>query len=167
MTGKREVNYDFPTPDIRHLEQRKFHGMKIFFKETIPATNPLSEIKWNTVDSFLSKTNVSVYISHKLEENKIDKENMHFNAILWDLSDIPNSNEELGEGLLEEGLYAYFSFSGTRENYRKFTYNIYIYMNTLPFYNLKNKNSYDLEIITKIDVDMYFFEYFLPIEKGR
>ena len=36
-------------------------------------------------------------------------------------------------------------------------------MNTLPFYGLQRKDSYDLEIIKKLDSDTYQFEYLLPV----
>ncbi|HGT7960407.1 TPA: helix-turn-helix transcriptional regulator, partial [Escherichia coli] len=62
MTGRREANNYIPTPEICYLEQRKIFGEKIFYKEKIPATNPLSELKWTSVDYLLAKSNDSVYI---------------------------------------------------------------------------------------------------------
>lgn len=41
MTVRREANNYIPTPEIRYLEQKKIIGKKIFYKEKIPATNPL------------------------------------------------------------------------------------------------------------------------------
>ena len=37
-------------------------------------------------------------------------------------------------------------------------------MNILPFYGLQKKDSYDLEIITKIDNEVCSYEYYLPIK---
>lgn len=157
MTGRREVKNNFPAPDIRHLERKKFHGHKIFYKEIVPVTNPLAEQKWSTIDCYLSKTNEPVYISHKFETDKIDNKHMYFNAVIWGCKDDNNADEEL-----DEGFYAYFSFNGTRNDYRIFIYNIY--MNTLPFYGLQKKDAYDIEIITRIDNDICFYEYYLPLE---
>lgn len=81
---------------------------------------------------------------------------MYFNAIFWS-----KENTDI-TGELDEGLYAYFSLKGNKNDYQTLIYNIY--MNTLPFYGLQKKDSYDLEIIKKLGADMYHFEYFLPIE---
>ncbi|ELO4999964.1 helix-turn-helix domain-containing protein [Escherichia coli] len=157
MLGRREVKNNLPTPEIRHLERKIFHGQKVSYKETLPVTDPLAKPKWSTVDSFLSETNKPFYISHKFETEKIDNKNMYFYAIFWDCKGDNNT-----EGVLEEGFYAYFSFNGTRDDYRMFIYNTY--MNTLPFYGLQKKDSYDLEIITRMDDNICFYEYYLPLE---
>ncbi|HFP4314943.1 TPA: helix-turn-helix domain-containing protein [Escherichia coli] len=159
MTGRREANNYIPTPEIRYLEQRKIFGEKIFYKEKIPATNPLSELKWTSVDYLLAKSNDSVYISHKFESDKIDNNYMYFNAVFWGANE---DNKYDGEELTE-GFYAYFHFNGSRDEYRKLIYNIYL--NAVPFYGLQKKDSYDLEIITKTYDDACCYEYFLPIEK--
>ncbi|EGJ4498203.1 helix-turn-helix domain-containing protein [Escherichia coli] len=156
MLSCKKTNHSIPAPAFRRLEQKNFYGEKIFYKDIIPSNNPLSTLKWSTVDSYLSKDNNPIYISHKLEEDKKDKENMHFNAVFWNNEDSYNSREEL-----TEGIYACFSFTGSRNNYRTFIYNIY--MNTLPFYGLQRKDSYDLEIIKKLGSNIYQFEYFLPV----
>ncbi|ELD0499620.1 helix-turn-helix domain-containing protein [Escherichia coli] len=156
MIGRREVKNNYPIPEIRFLERKKFHGHKVFYKETLPTTDPLAMQKWSMVDSLLSETNKSFYISHKFESQKKDNKNMHFHAIFWDYNGDNNA-----EGVLEKGSYAYFSFNGTRDNYRMFIYNTY--MNILPFYGLQKKDSYDLEIITKIDENICFYEYYLPL----
>ncbi|WP_230047350.1 helix-turn-helix domain-containing protein [Escherichia coli] len=160
ILGRRTANYNIPVPTIRVLKQKKFNGAKILFKTIIPSTNPLSKLKWDTVDFYFSKEDKPLYISHKLESDKKDKENMYFNAIFWDKENNNNANEELAEGF-----YAYFSFTGNKDEYKKFTYNIY--MSSLPFYGLTKKDSYDLEIIEKIDSDTYHFEYFLPIRYDK
>lgn len=157
MTGRREVNSNFPAPDIRYLEREVFHGHKIFYKETVPVTDPLAKRKWSTVDYYLSETNGPIYISHKFEMNKIDNKNIYFNAVFWNSEGDTVASEEL-----EAGYYAYFSFYGARDDYRMFIYNMY--MNMLPFYGLQKKDSYDLEIITKIHDDVCFYEYYLPLE---
>ena len=159
MTGCREANNYIPTPEIRYLEQKKIFGKKIFYKEKIPTTNPLSELKWTSVDYLLAKSNDSVYISHKFELDKIDNNYMYFNAVLWGSNE---DNKYDGEELTE-GFYAYFHFNGPRDEYRKLIYNIYL--NVVPFYGLQKKDSYDLEIITKTYDDACCYEYFLPIEK--
>lgn len=159
MIGRREPNNYIPTPEIRYLEQKKIFGKKIFYKEKIPTTNPLSEFKWISVDYLLAKSNDSIYISHKFELDKIDNNYMYFNAVLWGGNE---DNKYNGEEL-DEGFYAYFHFNGSRDEYRRYIYNIYL--NAVPFYGLQKKDSYDLEIITKTYDDACFFEYFLPIEK--
>lgn len=99
---------------------------------------------------------ISQFISsHKIEDEK-DNKNIKFNAVLWNNEADNSISEEL-----EEGYYACFLFNGTRNEYRKFTYNIY--MNALPFYGLQRKDSYDLEIITKINNDVCCYEYYLPL----
>ncbi len=155
MTGHRKTNHNFPEPDIRYLERKEFHGRKMFFKEAIPVIEPLTKKKWDVVDCLLSRTNKPVYISHKIEDEK-DNKNIKFNAVLWNNEADNSISEEL-----EEGYYACFLFNGTRNEYRKFTYNIY--MNALPFYGLQRKDSYDLEIITKINNDVCCYEYYLPL----
>lgn len=159
MIGHRELNTNIPAPDIRFLEQKTFRGFKVIYKEPIPSTNPISAVKWSAVDSFLSETNETIYISHKLIEDRQDKENISFNAIFWNAEGVHDS-----EGELEEGFYAYFSLKGSLNEYKKFTYNIY--MNALPFYDLQQKDSYDLEIVTKYSDDIYHFEYYLPLKNG-
>lgn len=156
MLGRRMVNSNIPAPTIHLMKQKKFSGAKIFFKNIVPSTTPLSLLKWSTVDFYFSKEDKPIYISHKLENNKKDKESIYFNAIFWGKESNNNVSEEL-----VEGFYAYFSFTGNKDDYKKFNYTIY--MNSLPFYGLTKKDVYDLEIIKKIDSDIYHFEYFLPI----
>lgn len=156
MLGNRKANYKIPVPEIRFLEHRKFHGAKVFFTNSLPTINPSSTLKWRAVELYLSENNKRLYISHKLDVDKKDVENMHFNAVFWDQENNCNS-----DGELIKGFYAYFSFTGSKDDYRIFTYNIY--MNTLPFYGLQKKDSYDLEIIRKINSETYDFEYFLPV----
>ncbi|MBB6965752.1 helix-turn-helix domain-containing protein [Escherichia coli] len=160
MLGHREVNSNIPSPVIRHLERQQFYGTKIYYREAIPLIKPLSKQKWHAVDSFLSELNDQIYISHKQETNKVNKKYIFFNAIIWGPTSTSTSSE-----VLTEGLYAYFSFKGTKNEYKKFIYNIY--MHSMPFYGLQKKESYDLEIIKKLDSDMYYFEYFLPIESNK
>ncbi|MEB5957034.1 helix-turn-helix domain-containing protein [Escherichia coli] len=157
MLGFREVNSTIPIPVIRHLKQQQFYGTKISYKEAIPSINPLSKQKWHAVDLFLSELDDQICISHKQETDKIDKKYIFFNAVIWDSTNSPTSSE-----MLIEGAHAYFSFKGTKRDYQKFIYNIY--MHSMPCYGLKKKESYDLEIIKKIDSNMYCFEYFLPID---
>lgn len=157
MLGAREVNMNVPIPIIRRLEQKRFYGKKIYYKEIIPPATPTSKQKWSIIDLILSEENNQVLISHKHESSKMDNRYMYFHAIIWDHPDNCTSSE-----VLSEGSYAYFSFTGSRDGYKKFIYNVY--MSALPFYGLKKKDLHDLEIIKKIDTDMYHFEYFLPIE---
>lgn len=53
---------------------------------------------------------------------------MFFNAIIWDDSESNASSE-----ILSEGSYAYFSFTGTKSDYRKFIHNIYKHITVLCF----------------------------------
>ncbi|EHP1067486.1 helix-turn-helix transcriptional regulator, partial [Escherichia coli] len=55
MLGYRKANHIIPAPTIRLLEHKKFHGSQIFHKVIIPSNNPLSTLKWSTVDLYLSK----------------------------------------------------------------------------------------------------------------
>ena len=160
MLGPREANINISLPIIQHLEQKRFYGKKIYYRETIPPTTPTSKQKWSSVDLLLSEKNNQLFISHKHESSKIDNKYMHFHAIIWDYPDNSTSGE-----VLSEGYYAYFSFTGSRYDYKKFIYNTYLI--TLPFYGLQPKDSYDLEIIKKLDNDRCHFEYFLPVELGR
>lgn len=160
MLGYREVNSNFPAPLIRHLEHRNIYGKKICYKEKIPSINNTQELKWNIVEAILCENNGQVYISHKPEADKTDKDNLFVNALIWNTQNNGIANEELAEGS-----YAYFSYKGTREGYRRLIYNAY--MNTMPFYGLQKRDSYDLEIITKLDADNYYFEYFLPVENEQ
>ncbi len=153
MLGRRKANYNYPVPTMRLLKHKKFHGTEVFYKNIVPSATPLPALKWRMVDLFLPKENKSIYISHKLESNK---KTLYFNAIFWSEENTDVSGE------LDEGLYAYFSLKGNKNDYQTLIYNIY--MNTLPFYGLQIKNSYDLEIIKKLGTDMYHFEYFLPVD---
>ncbi|EAR3058921.1 helix-turn-helix domain-containing protein, partial [Salmonella enterica] len=156
MLGYRKANYNIPAPSIRLLKRKEFNGALVSFTTTLPSNTPLATLKWSAVDLYLPDDNKPLYISHKLENNKKDNGKILFNAVLWD-----QESKYKFSGELAEGLYAYFSFTGSKDDYIIFNYNIY--MNTLPFYGLQKKDSYDLEIIRKINQETYHFEYFLPV----
>lgn len=156
MLGYRKANYNIPAPSIRLLKRKEFNGALVSFTTTLPSNTPLATLKWSAVDLYFPDDNKPLYISHKFENNKKDNGKILFNAVLWD----QESKYKLS-GELVEGLYAYFSFTGSKDDYIIFIYNIY--MNTLPFYGLQKKDSYDLEVIRKINQETYHFEYFLPV----
>ncbi|HGW1982018.1 TPA: helix-turn-helix domain-containing protein [Escherichia coli] len=156
MLGYRKANYNIPVPSFRLFKRKNFNGALISFTTTLPSNTPLAILKWRAVDLYLPDDNSPLYISHKFENNKKDNEKVHFNAVFWN-----QESKYKFSGELAEGLYAYFSFTGSKDDYIIFNYNIY--MNTLPFYGLQKKDCYDLEIINKINSEAYRFEYFLPI----
>lgn len=86
---------------------------KIYHNETIPTISPASKQKWDCIDLFLSESHSPIYISHKHESDITDNTHMFFNAIIWGSSDDRSLNE-----ILNEGSYAYFSFTGSKEDYK-------------------------------------------------
>lgn len=63
---------------------------------------------------------------------------------------------------INSGMYACFSFISSHECYSHFIK--HIYMNVIPFYDLKKRDVFDMEIISKGDNNLLCFRYFLPIE---
>ncbi|ELN2846490.1 helix-turn-helix transcriptional regulator, partial [Salmonella enterica subsp. enterica serovar Muenchen] len=112
MLGYRKANYNIPAPSIRLLKRKEFNGALVSFTATLPSNTPLAILKWSAVDLYLPDDNKPLYISHKFENNKKDNGKILFNAVLWD-----QESKYKFSGELAEGLYAYFSFTGSKDDY--------------------------------------------------
>ncbi|WP_038929354.1 GyrI-like domain-containing protein, partial [Yersinia pestis] len=64
-------------------------------------------------------------------------------TVVWDR----NKHFSDSEIKVDKGLYAYFFFNDTYDQYVHHMYNIYY--NSLPIYNLNKRDGYDVEVIKR------------------
>ncbi len=156
LTGYRCAGMHFFIPEIRYFEGFSVCGIQRKYKEKIPYTGSLSELRWNTINDLCSHQTTKIYLSNKVKATmKIDNE-LEIQTVYW--TSAQDFNTKI---LLPEGFYIYFRFSGEVEHYIKHINNAY--MNILPFYNLQRRADYYIETITRDNDNFFIFEYYLPI----
>lgn len=141
------------SPKICCINSEIFYGTEIQYTEESPFFNPASDYKWNIVDTLLSN-NKNVYISHKVSSVKCGK--LVVNAVVW-----KHNNSFTSTHKINKGLFAYFLFRGSREDYWKYMHNIHTW--SLPVYGLQRGTGYDIEKITKYGENDFLFEFHIPI----
>ncbi|HGB4253809.1 TPA: helix-turn-helix domain-containing protein [Salmonella enterica subsp. enterica serovar Virchow] len=156
MTGHLETETMVPSPTICCMANEEFYGTRLCYTESIPNVKTTAQTpKWIAVDTFLAQGNNILYLSHKVTPGEMD-EQVNIEVIIRGRK-VPADTY----GSLKEGLYARFSFTGSREEYTRFMYNVYFH--SLPFYGLQRANEFDLEIISEAGDGQYVFEYYLPV----
>ncbi|MFQ6246878.1 helix-turn-helix domain-containing protein [Yersinia enterocolitica] len=152
MTGHRGPNDLFPIPDIYHIDRKVTDGFLFKHKGDIPYTGEQSESRWRVINEKLPNAN-AIYISSKVSTGKSE---MSISTVIWTTPEQSNTQIEI-----KSGSYAYFFFVGSHERYLHFIK--HIYMNILPFYDLTKRDDFDIEVISKEDVNSFSFQYYLPI----
>ncbi|MGM7884716.1 helix-turn-helix domain-containing protein [Yersinia enterocolitica] len=152
MTGHRDANDLFPTPDIYHIDRKVTDGFLFKHKGDIPYIGEKLESRWRVINEKLPNAN-AIYLSNKVSSGNSE---VLISTVIWASSEQANTQIEI-----KSGSYAYFFFVGSHERYSHFIN--HIYMNVLSFYDLTKRDDFDIEIITKEDVNSFSFQYFLPI----
>lgn len=157
MTGNGKINAFIPAPTIKTLNEKKFSGKTFCYKEFIPNIETTSTApKWAKIESLFYYGAESIYLSHQINLIKSNENAFNVRLVIWDKYMTSDCYEKL-----DAGLYAYFYFNGTVEEYVRFIYNIHIH--SLSFYGICKRDGFDLEVIRRGKDGRYFFEYYLPI----
>ncbi|HAW2529127.1 TPA: helix-turn-helix domain-containing protein [Escherichia coli] len=152
----------FPVPELRYLPSKKFHGICIDYKERVLFTGVGFQQKWNIVKTMLSQNNGPLYVSHDVIYEKQNSNEFSIKIMIW------TKKEEHSDikGGIKRGEFAYFTYKGDTKGYTFYVNNIHT--NILPYYGLQKKNGSDLEIISSLDNNEFFFEYYLPVyDEGK
>ena len=152
--GNRKDNIPLYTPQFCCIKSELFQGIEIHYTEETPFFNPASDYKWNKVDALLSESK-HVYVSHKVSSSKCNK--LEVNAVIWKHGEFLTSTHRI-----KKGVFAYFSFKGSKNDYWRYMHNIHIW--SLPFYGLLRGCGYDIEKITKYSENNFRFAVYIPIK---
>ncbi|ENW9632258.1 TPA: helix-turn-helix domain-containing protein [Escherichia coli] len=154
LLGRRGINGEYLAPKLCSLEEIASYGKSFDYTELILYTGVDTKNRWGKVYGYLEKCD-RLTVSSKIPFN--DKgSNITARTIVW-------TNEEHADYdfVIDKGLYAQFSFSGTLDEYMVYMYNIYY--NSLPIHKLNKRDAYDIEIITKGGNGVLHYHCFLPV----
>ncbi|HGH3390177.1 TPA: helix-turn-helix domain-containing protein [Citrobacter freundii] len=156
MIGHRNSNDLFPLPKIIHMKKKTIYGYLFEHKEKVPYTGEKSGIRWEEINKKLNDQD-TIRVSNKAMADDESHDEIFISTVIW--TNKKQSNIQID---INSGMYACFSFIGSHECYSHFIK--HIYMNVIPFYDLKKRDVFDMEIISKGDNNLLCFRYFLPIE---
>lgn len=154
QTGSRFVDMFPPEPEVRFRPPTTAQGNSFTYRQKIPGAEILSSYRWGKIKSLL-EIQESINLSNKVHPSD-DHNEVIIDTFIWDDNEHNCSKIDIAAGA-----FAYFTFTGTIKEYAQYIHNIY--MNTLPFYKLKKRDDYDIEIISKKDDSTFCIEYYLPV----
>ncbi|MBW5835489.1 helix-turn-helix domain-containing protein [Yersinia enterocolitica] len=152
IIGYRKVDYLPPKPMICRLKKREIFG-HIFEHRNgiIPCIIENSHHRWQEIDKKLKhKNKITLSNRFTLINNKPT-----LSTIIW--GNLKNSCCKI---IIDGGLYARFSFSGTFDEYSNYIKNIY--ENSLSAYKLDKRDTYDIEVIY-LNNGILHYHYYIPV----
>lgn len=153
LLGRRELNRIYPAPTLCCLKRKEVFGKIFDHKDLILYTGVDTKTRWGSAYRYLTN-NDTITVSNRIPFN--DNGNIFARTVVWTEKDKPDSSI-----IIDEGLYAYFNFTTSVDQYINYLYNIYY--NSLPIYNLNKRDSYDIEVISKNGNGILTCQYYLPI----
>ncbi|EAA1645070.1 hypothetical protein DPS92_23965 [Salmonella enterica subsp. enterica serovar Richmond] len=123
-------------------------GYKICYDEPIPCPRIMGEFRWDNIVRFKQRQQQNIWLLTEFNASKRTLHTMSVNTTIGIFSDNDNDNDT---GFYEypNGLYAVFSFNGTRDEYHQRIKDIY-YKN-LPFWGYNRRQGPDVECFYHID----------------
>ncbi|EIT04784.1 bacterial regulatory helix-turn-helix s, AraC family protein [Yersinia pestis PY-89] len=155
LLGRREINCEYLQPRICYLKERNIIGQCFNFRDLVFYSGIDSKCRLGKLYDSLKK-NTAITVSNRIPFH--DKTNdIIARTVVWDR----NKHFSDSEIKVDKGLYAYFFFNDTYDQYVHHMYNIYY--NSLPIYNLNKRDGYDVEVIKRRNDNTIDCHYFLPI----
>lgn len=155
----RAVAFDHPAPpDICFLENGLIYGTEISYEQEQIETDKPFPMRWRMIDKYLQQAGSSVHLLTSYHIGKKSYGSLSIRTIIGNEDGFDSTNYDTFK--YEAGMYARMLFRGNKEKYTNCVNQFYLA--TLPYYQLKRKEGYDIEIISK-DCSGYKCELLVPV----
>ncbi|EBL5541360.1 helix-turn-helix domain-containing protein [Salmonella enterica subsp. enterica serovar Newport] len=155
----RTVDFKHPAPpEICFVDTGHVYGNEISYEQERMNTNKPFPLRWKIIDKYLSIDSSPLYLLSHFKIGKKNNDSIKVETIIGRNGDNPLHQDKLFK--YYSGMYARITYSGSKEKYINEV--SYLYLIVLPYYGLKRREGYDIEIITK-DRSGYKCELFVPV----
>ncbi|MCU6198645.1 helix-turn-helix domain-containing protein [Citrobacter cronae] len=155
----RTVNFKHPEPpQICFLDNGLIYGAEISYEQEQIETDKPYSLRWRMIDKYLHKVGPTVCLLTSYFIGKKSHDSVSIRTIIGNKDRLNMKN--LDGFKYESGMYARMVYKGKKEQY--ITSVNQFYLVTLPYYELKRKEGYDIEIISK-DSSGYKCELMVPV----
>ncbi|EBD7338775.1 helix-turn-helix domain-containing protein [Salmonella enterica] len=145
-------------PDICFLDAGEICGMEISYEQERTETIKPFPMRWKVIDKCLQKNNSSICLVSQFYIGKKSYESIKVKTVIGNNDGLIFSNSK--KITYEAGMYVKMLCNGIKERYIECINQLYLV--TMPYYHLKRKEGYDIEIISKSGCG-YKCELFVPI----
>ncbi|ECN9267018.1 helix-turn-helix domain-containing protein [Salmonella enterica subsp. enterica serovar Typhimurium] len=121
-------------------------GYKICYDEPIPCPRIIGEYRWDNIVRFKQRQNKNIWL---LTEFNASERALHAISVNTTIGVLPDNDNDTTLYEYPHGLYAVFSFKGTRDEYHQRIKDIYY--NSLPFWGYNRRQGPDVECFYHID----------------
>ncbi|MDR9891418.1 helix-turn-helix domain-containing protein [Pseudenterobacter timonensis] len=133
-------------PSLCTLPGEAIAGYKIHYDEPIPCPRIMSEYRWDNIVRFKQRQQQDIWL---LTEFCPSVRTQHAMSISTAIGILSEDDQATTEYEYPQGLYAVFSFSGTRDEYHRHIKNIYY--SSLPYWGYNRRQGPDVECFYHID----------------
>ncbi|EAA1645071.1 hypothetical protein DPS92_23970 [Salmonella enterica subsp. enterica serovar Richmond] len=155
----RTVNFKHPAPpEICHLHSGVIFGTEISYEQKKKDADKPFSMRWKLIDKHLQQSGAPLYLLSRFDKgSKNDGSILIKTAIGYkkEVSSMPSQKY-----IYAEGLYVRMICIGSKEKYINCVHQLYL--SVLPYYQLKRREGYDIEIISK-DIHGYKCELLVPV----
>ncbi|EDI0448382.1 hypothetical protein CC757_18220 [Salmonella enterica subsp. enterica serovar Newport] len=157
----RVVDHKHPEPpEICHIDNGIIYGSEFHYEQKIIRHHKPSQLRWNKIDAFLAQEKTPAWLLTKIQSGNKCFESVKVHTVIG--SEHMNDKIKHKTFKFESGLYIHMKHSGSKEKYFKKVNDLYLI--SMPYYGIKRKNGFDIEIIYKNGND-YICDIFIPINQ--
>lgn len=159
IVSSRTVDFKHPAPpEICYLEKGEIYGSEMTYEQELTEASRPFPLRWKIIENHLQSMRSPVYLLSTYKKGNKNNESIKIDTFIG--SNIQYSAHKIKSRKYNEGEYVRMTYKGTKEEYINCINHFYLV--TLPYYQLKRKEGYDIEIITK-DSCGYSFELLVPV----
>lgn len=155
----RTVDFKHPTPpEICFIEAGVVHGTEFSYEVEAIDTDKPFPIRWNLIDKNLRQGNTTIYLLSQFKIGGKSHESIRVKTVIGN-----TDKSKVNPGNIfsyDAGMYVRMCCTGSKEKYIEGVNKLYLI--TLPYYQLKRKEGYDIEIISK-SKNEYKCELYIPV----
>ncbi|EHG4385714.1 helix-turn-helix domain-containing protein [Salmonella enterica subsp. enterica serovar Typhimurium] len=155
----RTVNFKHPAPpEIYHLESGIVYGTEISYEQKKIDTDKPFSTRWRLIDKYLKQSNMPLYLLSQFDIGTKNDESIRVKTMIGYHEEI--SSRSCMKKIYDAGLYVRMICNGSKEKYINHINKLYL--EVFPYYQLKRKEGYDIEVISK-DSYGYRCELLVPV----
>ncbi|APW04065.1 helix-turn-helix domain-containing protein [Salmonella enterica] len=155
----RSVDFQHPAPpEIFFVDNGFIYGSELSYEQERMETNKPFSLRWKRIDKYLIEDSSPLYLLSQFHIGKSNNDSIKVKTIIGR----PDNNKTHKCKLYKynAGQYVRLLHSGSKEEYINSV--SYLYLVVLPYYGLKRKDGYDIELISK-DNCGYKCELLVPV----
>ncbi|MDR9891417.1 helix-turn-helix domain-containing protein [Pseudenterobacter timonensis] len=159
IVSSRAVDFKHPTPpEICSLDKGIIYGSEVTYEQDITEASRPFPLRWRIIENHLQSVGSPVYLLTSYKKGNKSNQSIKINTFIG--SNDKNSAHKIKSREYDEGEYVRMTYKGTKEEYINCVNHLYLV--TLPYYQLKRKEGYDIEKITKDSCGLSF-ELLVPV----